>query len=170
MIPRVKALTIFFVCLASLVQLSFMEQDARRDCGAVPVLNQEVTGFVKSKISQRVGRGECWDLAAEALNSAGAAWDKKYGFGRVVNPSAECIYPGDIIQFNGVKVKYQKGPYLYEEMMDRHTAVIYEVKSETLFTVAEQNTSAGGRKVTLNPLDLKHIVSGKVRIYRPVND
>lgn len=142
----------------------------KRDCGAVPEVNQQVVGFVKSKINQRVGRGECWDLAAQALNSAGASWDGRYGFGREVHADKECIFPGDIVQFDGVKVRYQRGTYFYEETMDKHTAVIYEVRGETSFVVAEQNTSGGGRKVTLNPLDLKSIVKGQCRLYRPIKE
>jgi hypothetical protein len=141
-----------------------------RDCGAIPELNREIVNFVRGKLNQRVGRGECWDLAAEALNHAGAAWDKRYGFGREVNPGRECVFPGDIMQFEGVTVKYQKGGYFYEEMMTRHTAVVFEVKDDASFLMAEQNTSAGGKKVTLNPLELKNIVKGKYRIYRPLNE
>ena len=140
----------------------------RRDCTVVPEINRQIVGFVKTKLSQRVGRGECWDLAAQALDHAGATWDRHYGFGREVNPARECVYPGDILQFEGVMVKYQRDGYFYEELMDRHTAVVFDVKSESVFIVAEQNTSAGGKKVTLNPLDLKNVVKGRCRIFRPV--
>ena len=150
--------------------LSFTAGGQLRNCGAVPQLNRDVVSYVQSKVGKRVARGECWDLAAEALNAAGAAWDKRYRFGRPVTPGSECIFPGDIIQFEGVKVKYQKGNYFYEEMMSRHTAVIYAVHDDGTYVIAEQNTSAGGKKVTLNALDLKNVIKGKYYIYRPESE
>src|ERR1043165_7237453 len=104
-----KALAIFFfsVCGTSFVpQGNFCS--GRRDCGTAPELNRQVVEFVKTKIHQRVGRGECWDLAAAALNNAGASWDHRYNFGKEINASRECVYPGDIIQCEGVPVKFQK--------------------------------------------------------------
>jgi hypothetical protein len=164
-----KQLYAFFLT-GSFFLLQSFDMQCRRDCDDVPAINREIVQFVKAHLRQTVGRGECWDLAAEALNSAGARWDRGYGFGREVTPSRECIFPGDIIQFDGVTVKYQKDGYVYEEIMSRHTAVIYEVKAEHCYIVAEQNTSAGGRRVTLNPFDVRHVVKGKYTIYRPVND
>jgi len=142
----------------------------RRDCNNVPGLNKQVVEFVRTKINKKVGRGECWDLASEALNAAGANWDHQYGFGKEVQPSRDCVFPGDVMQFEDVTVKYHKDGYTYEEIMKRHTSVIYEVKNESSFIIAEQNTSLGGKKVSLNPLDLTNVVKGKVRIYRPSKD
>lgn len=50
-----------------------------------PELNQKIITFVSQNIGKKVGRGECWDLAAQALNQAGASWDGQYNFGRVIN-------------------------------------------------------------------------------------
>jgi hypothetical protein len=139
-----------------------------KNCDDVPELNKQLLTFVKSTVNKKVGRGECWDLAACALNSINAKWDNAYTFGREVNLKKECVYAGDIMQFEGVKVKYAKDGYFYEDIMEHHTAVIYEVKGEGVFTMAEQNTSLAGKKVALHPLDLKNIVRGKYTIYRPV--
>lgn len=163
-------LRLLFTPAAILLFSSYAPTARRGECDQMPALNREVVAFVKSKIRQTVGRGECWDLAAEALNSTGAAWDHHYGFGKEISPVSDCVYPGDIIQFEGVTVKYQKDGYLYEEIMSRHTAVIFTVKGKGSYVVAEQNTSAGGRKVTLNPLELRNVVTGKYSIYRPVKD
>lgn len=136
-------------------------------CDDVPALNAAVIDYVKTTINKKVGRGECWDLAAEALNTTGAKWDGNFGFGREVDPAKECVYPGDIMQFTNVTVTYEKDKTMYMEKMQKHTAVIYEVKSADDFTLADQNTGTSGRKVGLHPLQLKNITTGKFKIYRP---
>ena len=70
-------------------------------CDSVPVLNQRVIAFVKDHVGKRVGTGECWDLAAQALAKAGATWDGAYGFGKRVDPLKECVHPGDIMVGDG---------------------------------------------------------------------
>ena len=64
-------------------------------CDSVPELNKKIIAFVKTKLNKKVGRGECWDLAAEALNSTQAKWDGNYVFGKEVNYKKDCVYPGD---------------------------------------------------------------------------
>jgi hypothetical protein len=136
-------------------------------CDTIPVLNQQIIGFVKTRLNTSVGRGECWDLAATALNSNGAKWDKKYKFGRLVNVRNECVYPGDIIQFEGIKVKHLEGNRRIEETMNHHTAIIFEVKEKGIFVLAHQNTDFSGRKVGLSELNLENIIRGKFKIFRP---
>ena len=136
-------------------------------CDAVPELNKQIISHVKSTIGKQVGRGECWDLAADALNSVGADWDKNYKFGRVVNYAKDCVFPGDIVQFEGVQIEYRKGNSVYWEDLEHHTAIVYEVKATGNYIMAEQNTSEGGKKVVLNPLQLKDVTKGKYTIYRP---
>jgi len=136
-------------------------------CDSVPELNQKILEVVAQQIDKTVGRGECWDLAALVLNQNGAKWDKQYVFGRKVDPAKDCIYPGDLIQFEGVKIKYTVDRAVHTETMQHHTAVIYEVKAKGVFVLAHQNTGTSGRKVGLSGLDLKTIVSGKYQIYRP---
>ncbi|MFZ4522155.1 MAG: hypothetical protein ACOYNC_10630 [Bacteroidales bacterium] len=138
-------------------------------CDTVPELNQKIIGLVRQQIGTTVGRGECWDLAALVLNTYDAKWDKRYGFGRKVDPEKECVYPGDLIQFEGVRIKYTVGRTVYTESMDHHTAVINEVKAKGVFVLAHQNTGTSGRKVGLSNLDLKTIIKGKYQIFRPVS-
>jgi len=137
-------------------------------CDSIPELNRKIIDLVDQQIGKTVGRGECWDLAAFVLNQNGAKWDKKFTFGRKIDPKRECVYPGDIMQFEGVKVKYTRGLTVYTETMDHHTAVIHEVKAKGVFVLAHQNTGTSGRKVGFSDLDLKTIVKGKYLIYRPV--
>jgi hypothetical protein len=136
-------------------------------CDDTPELNREVVQFAKSNIGKKIGRGECWDLAAEALNKAGATWDGQFGFGKKIDPLKDCVYPGDVIQFKNVRIKYQKGNTFYLEEMDQHTALVYEVKGKGSFVIAEQNTSRLGRKVGLNDLALDNVTKGKLQFFRP---
>ena len=139
----------------------------KHTCDTVPVLNKGIIDFVKKHLKKKVGRGECWDLAAEPLNELGANWDKNYVYGLKVNYQTECIYPGDIIQFEGVLVKTQKGNMTITSILDHHTAIIYEVNGTGKFVIAHQNTSDFGRKVGLSELDLDNIQKGSFTIYRP---
>ncbi len=136
-------------------------------CETIPELNQKIIELVRQQIGKTVGRGECWDLAALVLNQNGAKWDGRFTFGRKVDSKNECIFPGDIIQFEGVKIRYTKGRTVYTVTMDHHTAVIQEVKAKGIFVLAHQNTGNSGRKVGLSDLDLKTIIKGKYQIYRP---
>jgi signal peptidase I len=102
------------------------------------------------------------------LNTIGATWDKNYGFGKELNIKKDCVYPGDIIQFENVKIEYHKNNTTYWEEMDHHTAVIFKVNNKESFTIAEQNTSDLGKKVGLNSLELKYILKGTYTVYRPV--
>lgn len=136
-------------------------------CDEVPELNAAIITYVKGNIGKKVDRGECWDLAAQALNSIGAKWDGSYKFGRQINAKSECIFPGDIIQFNNVTVTYEKDKTFFMEKMEKHTAVIYEVNSSEDFVLADQNTGMSGRKVGLHGLLLKNISTGTFKIYRP---
>ena len=137
-------------------------------CDSIPALNHGVIHFVNSNMKKKVGRGECWDVAAEALNLLGATWDHNYGFGQEVDYQTQCIYPGDIIQFEGVTVKYDKNGRHYTETMGHHTAIIYEVTGKGEYFLAHQNTGFGGRKVDISRIDLKTITCGKFKIFRPV--
>lgn len=138
-------------------------------CDTVPQLNKNIVAFAKSKIGKKVGKGECWDFAAEALNSIGANWDGNYKFGKEVNYKKECVFPGDIIQFEGVTLKYDIDKKKYIENLSHHTAIIFEVKSKEEFVLADQNTGRSGRKVGLSPFDMKTITKGKFKIFRPIN-
>ena len=139
-----------------------------KDCYNTPELNQKIIRYVKSKIGQKVDRGECWDLAAKSLDLIDAKWDGMYKYGREVFYLTDCIFPGDIIQFEGVKIKYQKGEGTYTEIMQHHTAIIYEVYGTGDFRIAHQNTGFSGRKVGLSSLNLRNIIKGRFMIYRPI--
>jgi hypothetical protein len=71
----------------------------------LPPLNRAVLQYVESVIGKKVDRGECWDLANQALTRINAKWDHQFKYGRLLNPQKDTIYPGDIIQFKDVLVE-----------------------------------------------------------------
>lgn len=127
---------------------------------------------MNSVMGTKVDRGECWDLAAAALDHAGAYLDRSskksiYVFGRKINTKKERVFPGDIIQIDNVKIQYEKGNMLFTESMPHHTAIVYKVLSNTKFEIAHQNTSFSGKKVGVSEFNLEHVKKGKIVFYRP---
>lgn len=136
-------------------------------CDSIPALNRAVVKFVNSVLGKKVNTGQCWDLAEEALNGLGAKWNHLYGFGREIDPTTECIYPGDIVQFEGILIEYAEGNGRVQESMGHHTAIIYSVKNQGEFELAHQNFGPKGKKVGVTNLVLKNIVKGHYSIFRP---
>lgn len=134
----------------------------------LPPLNQKIIDYVTSVIGKKVDRGECWDLANRALTDNNAEWDGEYKYGKRLDPKKEVVLPGDIIQFENVKVVYKKGNTTTTEMMPHHTAVVYRVISPGVYELAHQNTGFSGRKVGLSQFSLENMVKGKIYFYRPV--
>ena len=134
---------------------------------AIPPLNQKILDYVESVIGIQVDRGECWDLAYQALDRNNAKWDGQFKYGRLLNPKNEQVYPGDIIQFKNVKVRYTKGQMIFTEVMEQHTAIVYKVIDKGRYEIAHQNNQFSGRKVGISEFNLNHVIKGKVYIYRP---
>ena len=131
---------------------------------ALPALNASIVEYVKTTIGKKVDRGECWDLANQALTRANAVWTFPNQFGKVVDPQKDTIYPGDLIQFTNVKMKSSNGETW---TFPKHTAIVYEVISPGVYKIAEQNVN-GKRKVQIDDLIFKDKVAGKMIFYRPV--
>lgn len=137
------------------------------DTTRLPEVNKQILAFVDANMGKRVGTGQCWDLAAAALEAAHAKWDGHYGFGTPVDPATEEVLPGDIIQFEGVLVEHVTPNSKSQESFGHHTAIVQAVLGKGHFTIAHQNFGRAGRKVSLMDLELDHIVKGKYTIYRP---
>lgn len=135
---------------------------------SVPPLNQRVVDFVREHVGRRVGRGECWDLAAQALDAAGAKWDGDYAFGRKLDPEKDTVLPGVIVQFEGAEFRWEEGRAIHTITMPHHTAVILEVKAPGSFVIGQQNTRETGRKVGTGELVLSRRVKGRIGFYAPV--
>jgi hypothetical protein len=134
----------------------------------LPDLNQKIVEYVETVIGQQVDRGECWDLAFQALTRNNAKWDGQYKYGKEYNVKREKVLPGDIIQFKDVKVQYREGNTIYTETMAHHTAIVYKVSEDGVLELAHQNTGFSGRTVGLSKLDLSTVKSGRMWFYRPV--
>ncbi|MFH0896091.1 MAG: hypothetical protein V2A54_16785 [Bacteroidota bacterium] len=133
----------------------------------IPPLNKQIVGYVKTVIGKKVERGECWDLAKVPLDLYKADWDHSFNFGREVDPLKDTIYPGDIIQFTKVTLKYVKEGQTWTEQMPQHTAIIYEVISPGVYKIAHQNTGYTGKKVGVSDLKLEDVSKGKIVFFRP---
>ena len=63
----------------------------------LPELNKKVIEYVNKNMQKKVGRGECWDLAAGALAYSNAYFDRSSKktvtiYGRELNPKNESEY------------------------------------------------------------------------------
>jgi len=140
---------------------------------SLPAVNKGVVAFVREHMGEQVGRGECWDLAAEALNIAGAKWDGDYGFGRKVDPERELVLPGDIVQFERVEFQWEEGREVHTIRMPHHTAVVLEVpgkggRATDAYVIAQQNTQETGRRTGTGELVLSRRSKGRIVFFRPV--
>jgi hypothetical protein len=124
-------------------------------------LNRGVLDFAQSKLGQQVGRGECWDLANEALIAAGAQPANGYTFGTVVTQPI----PGDIIQF--YNARFESNGSWHQMGSPHHTAIIEKVQGNTI-TMLHQNVN-GNRTVQRMTLDLSTKTSGSYTFYRPMH-
>lgn len=134
---------------------------------ALPPLNQRIVDHVATVQGKKVDRGECWDLAAQALNKAGAKWDGLYAFGRLIDTKQEAILPGDILQFEGVTMEHRTEGGMEQFSFMKHTAVVTAVHGPGEVTIAHQNFGPTGRKVSSLRLQLGDLVKGKLLFYRP---
>jgi len=148
----------------------------------IEYLNNQMLAFANENKGKQIGRGECWDLAAEPLNKHGASWDGQFGFGKKIGSgnssglkmeSGAVLLPGDIIQFTSVKTAWTKtlpgGGFMrgWETLgMPHHTAFISNFDGKSLLTLLHQNVS-GKRYIVETTLDISNIKSGTYIIYRP---
>lgn len=132
------------------------------DAQEVNPISKKILAFCDANKGKKVGKGECWDLAKEALNSSGATWTPPYIFGKELGKK-DVFLSGDIIQFEKVRIEYPDGAW---KDIPHHTAIIYTVNGTNKFTIAEQNAN-GKRFVQFSEIDLSYIQKGKYTIFRP---
>lgn len=149
----------FLFCFVSLFICSFSVNE-------LPPTNVKVLEYVNSVIGKTVDRGECWDLANQALTYANAKWQFPTQFGKAYNFQKEPILPGDLIQITNVVMESKTDSSLNRWTMKVHTAIVYACLSPTHIKVAEQNVNKV-RKVQLNEWNLNDIKSGKMQFYHP---
>jgi signal peptidase I len=149
----------FTRCLTYCFFLFVFSSAAAQDTSSV---NRKIVSFCEKNVNKKVGNGECWDLAKESLNSAGAAWTPPYEFGKII-PVSSTVLPGDIIQFEKVKIVYPDKSW---KELPHHTAVVYKVLDRGKYIIAEQNSN-NKKFVVLNEIDLNYVKKGKFTIFRP---
>jgi len=174
--PGEYAVTIFGKKSVSALNLNGLCAFTVRSDTAIPDdysgldIGESILSFAKSVMGKTVGSGECWDLAQEALDAAGADWNRPFQFGRELNPDRDGIRAGDIIQFKSVRIekRFENGGKMFRTLgAPDHTAIILAVEGKKKYKIAHQNTD-GKRYVIASELDLTDMVSGKFWIYRPV--
>ncbi len=156
----------FFIFTLAFLCNSLSAQDS------IPQANSKIVSYVKSVMGKKVDRGECWDLANEALKLVKAKWNYQFKYGKLLDRDKDTIYPGDIIQFKNVIVvtKSDNGHETKTETMKQHTAIVYKVYEKGDFEIAHQNTNFSGRKVGTSRLVLKNIKRGEIFIYKPITE
>jgi plastocyanin len=126
-----------------------------------------VLAFAQSRFGGRVGSGECFDLADQALRAAG---DKSAADFGTVTPTADYVWgtaqqigqirPGDIVQFSRYTMRVHTettstdGSSSFEDLEQsrpHHTAIVETVDANGEVTVLEQNVE-GNRTVLRNTL------------------
>ena len=145
--------------------LSVASTEAEAECHA---LNKQILGYAKSKLGQRVGRGECWDLAQAALDHHHATWKRPFNFGKRLG-SYDSARVGDIIQFKNAQVKWRRGNSWGTMTLGvpHHTAMIYGINGSELRLI-HQNVQGVRKVVAGTRVNLKEVVSGSYAVYRPV--
>ncbi|MES2560776.1 MAG: hypothetical protein V4590_13610 [Bacteroidota bacterium] len=132
----------------------------------LPPTNAKIVEYVKGVVGKKVGRGECWDLANEALTYANAKWEFPTKFGRPIDYKKDKILAGDLIQINNVVMENKTDTSIVRWKMVEHTAIVYATAEKGKIKIAEQNVN-GVRKVMLSDWDLNDVKSGKLQFYRP---
>jgi len=165
----IKILLIGCSLLFIQAKLPLLPQQNTKACGDVPVMNQKILNYVNKNMGKRIGRGECWDVVAEALNSCHAKWDKNFVFGKAIDYTKACVFPGDIIQLNDALMLDEsvKGALVYDEY-PQHSAIILKVINKQEYILADQNYGLGKNKLNSHSINLKNLKRGKVQVYRPV--
>jgi hypothetical protein len=155
-------------------------------------LNDKVVQFCKDKLGEKVGDGECFALAYEALMATGAkppgafkdfpnkedyvwgnlvyALEIKGGSRNEKKVRGMSVKPGDVIQLGDATFEGQnlRGFEVYSFTYTHHTVVVGTVQNGgKMLTAFEQNVN--DKKIVMaTPYRLSDLKTGWVRIYRPV--
>lgn len=151
-----------------------------------------IAAWCEARIGQKVGNGECWTLANDALtavaeecrarNQEPCVPSRSYVHGfliytyippRLSDPpggiEAAGVARGDIVQFLTAHMRSRNGLCNSYKGAPHHTAVVTAVERGGILKVLEQNV--GPTKIVMEgTVDLSEMVSGEVRVFRPVGE
>jgi len=119
----------------------------------------KIIEFSMKNLNKKVGTGECWDLASEALNNANADWSSPFNFGTKVDINK--AQRADILQFTDIKIEFEFGSMSFPQ----HTAIVYKANKK-LITLLHQNFN-NKRAVDTITINLRDIKNGKIEAFRP---
>jgi hypothetical protein len=156
-------------------------------------VNDKVVAFAKKSIGEKVGNGECWTLANDALKSAGGKSSSAYRdtpnegdyvwgelvYGREVKNGKPVesgnaklkVVPGDIIQFRDAKFAGQRADGgTYSMTAVHHTAIVVNAAPDgKVIAILHQNWN-GYKTVAEAILTLTDLQQGWVKVYRPAKE
>lgn len=114
------------------------------------------------------GRGECWDFVAAVLDAAKCEWARPLDFGRRLDLKKEALAPGDILQFESVRIEWRRGDRFGTIRLGfpQHFGVVLSAR-ESVVVIAHQNYNQT-RPVSRLALDLREVKAGKVLAFRPM--
>ena len=141
--------------------------------------NQQIVVWVQGQLGKTVGKGECWDLAEQALKQAGAQTsndlgpvekDTDYIWGEPINDVKD-VGPGDILQFRDyvvtttIKTEYSfsDGSGLVETTEDtaergHHTAIVNgKLDGDGAVKTLEQHVRPRGKVVQNKKLYMRNV-------------
>lgn len=147
-------------------------------------VNKVIAAWAANKVGHRVGDGECWTFAENALKSANAKTSNDIMGADGVNSDADYVWGtevslsnlmvGDIVQFNYYTVHVDAADGSWQEETrgePRHTAIVASIGANGKVVVYEQNVPEG-KAVKKSTLYFKNTdsvtVSGKWWFYRPI--
>lgn len=151
--------------------------------GTPPKDGKAVLDYARGKEGEKVGRGECFDLADEALKNNGFKTASDYGrvtrdgdykWGKPVplNDSK----PGDVLQFRNYENKTTQEDGSWEsQSRPHHTAIVVANDGKGHITILEQNAPEGS-PVTERTINVGNgkgengetsKTTGKIWAYRP---
>ena len=132
-----------------------------------PELNVRVANFAVDHLTKKVGNGECWTLAKQALVAAGAQSPSGYVFGREL-PYGEPWLPGDILQFTKCQFVDVQPNHRSTTTLGtpNHTAIVYSVSNGNV-VILQQNVN-NDKHVQTQTLHFSNMVSGNLIVYRPM--
>lgn len=140
-----------------------LPKDAFDLAANVPPLNRKVVEFCRAHFDQKVGAGECSQLATLSLEAATAKRQGIYTWGRELD-DREPLMPGDCLQLELVEMKAPG----FSRGFHHHTAVVEEVRPDAI-VVLHQNVRPKGQIVQRDTWPKAAFKGGNAIAYRPTD-